>query len=182
MPNFAIYHPERFTTGTRILILTGRNKDGVEKRTITKVAYESSEFLPKLMELIECSRPGERVYASLAARNVCKAIRLFKQKQLDADYTPNPLEFYYNLENAWVSALMDKTAQVEKLWLFDCDNAAEIRLVEQELSLFYDRPESPYWYETKNGAHCIVQAFNRSLITDAAQKLIKENPLMLWSY
>jgi hypothetical protein len=175
-----ILHPSRFRCGTRILMLVGRNKDGVEKqRVINRVSHSSIDFNKLWTELSLISKPGERIYASVNARNVKKASRIFKIKQLDSEYDQDPLEFYRKLEARWISSLMNVTAREDKYLLFDCDTAEDKVAVEKEvLPLVKDY----YSYKTVNGLHYIVEPFNRSKLTESAKKILKENAFLLLSY
>ena len=178
-----LYHPATFMQGTRVLHLRGRHKDGLqEQRSILKISYDESGFKKAYGELISLLQPGERIYAAAGARDMKKATRLFRERQLASEFEGNPFAFYRQLESQWASALMAPTSQHEKLWLFDCDSSEERQWVEIELGQAYDRPKDPYWYETKSGAHAIVQPFDRSRLGPTVRSLIHENPYLLWAY
>ena len=178
-----ITHREEWYTGTRVLLLKGRNKDGVaEKRSIQRISHNSEQFYLALVELYNLSREGERIYASASTRSMSKAIRKFKERVLESDYNPEPQKFFQDLDNKWVSCLMSPEVQQDKIWLFDCDSEDELDIARLGLSKHYDRPMAPYEYATKNGTHILVQPFNRSPLDDAVKSLIQVNPLMLWGY
>ena len=81
-----IDHPDRFKAGTRVLMLAGRHKDGLEQqRKIIRVAHTSDEFDRVYADLSAMRAPHERIYGSAAARDMAKAIRRFKEAQLAAD-------------------------------------------------------------------------------------------------
>lgn len=177
-----INHPNTFKSGTRVLMLTGRNKDGVTcQRKVLRVSLNAEQFDVALGELVKISEPNERIYASAGRRSIQKASRLFRKRQLDSEYDQNPMEFYEKLSTRWASCLMDPSAQEERLWLFDIDNDEDSELVVRELKSRSCDFES-YVYDTKNGKHVLVEPFNRLLISETMCSMIKENPMMLWGY
>jgi hypothetical protein len=178
-----IEHPASFMQGTRLVMLKGRNKDGVaEQRTILRVSYSADQFFRNLVHLTCELRAGERIYASAGERDVKKAIRLFKERQLAADYDDDPELFYRHIEARWASCLMDVKAQGDKLWLIDCDTAADAEIARAEIAAHYDRPMKPYAYATKSGEHIILQPFDRSKLSDRVRGMLQENAIMLWAY
>jgi hypothetical protein len=178
-----IQHPNSFKEGTRVLMLKSRHKDGItDERTITRVTHSLEQFDRELGELIGMLQPNERIYASAAKRSIGKAVRLFKQRQLDADYDDDPQRFYRALQDRWVSCLMAPTSEDDKLWLFDCDTIEETDRVRAEIQAHYDRPWMPYSYQTKNGTHILVTPFNIEPLTVVTCKLIHKNPIILWAY
>lgn len=178
-----IIHPKQFKEGTRVLFLKGRHKDGIEnERMLTRLSHDPTQFDRSIAEFVALARPGERIYASAGARDVRDAARWFKQRQIDADYDPDPLHFYRNLYQRWASALMQPGSQAEKFWLIDCDTPEHVELTRHALLNWYDRELPPYWYETKSGQHCIIQPFNRSRIDGRVAALMHDNPIMLWGY
>lgn len=182
-----IPHPGHYTVGTRVLILKGRNKDGAtDQRVIMRVTHEPGKFARALAELMSLQRPGERIYVTAGARDVSKAMRLFKERQLANDYAQDPLDFYCHIEARWISCLMAVEAQAEKLWLFDCDDLLaidETGTALSNLAALGHLPETTvYFYATKNGGHYITPPFNRTLLPDSVQARLQTNPLMLWAY
>ena len=178
-----IEHPKRFRDRTRVLFLKGRNKDGcTDQRTIMRTSHDPDEFDRRLAELVEAARPGERIYASAGPRAVAAAMRVFKERQLAADYDADPEAFYRSIEARWTSCLMAARAQDGKVWLFDCDQPADAARVEAELAEHCDHNVDAYRYATKSGVHIVVAPFNRSRLSDDVRRLIHDNPLMLWGY
>lgn len=179
-----IEHPAHFKTGTRVLFLKGRYKDGIEKqRMIGRVTHSVEHFNQDLAELAAMAEPGERIYGSAGERDMPKAIREFKRRQLDADYDGDPELFYRAINARWIAALMAPTSQMGKLWLFDCDTVEEstnamIEIVE----LVGAQTQFPYVYNSKSGQHIIARPFDRSKLSDGVRRLIHENPIMLWGY
>ena len=175
-------HPDQFKTGLRVLILKSRNKDGPsEKRSVVRSTKGVEDFDRVLRELAERAKEGERIYASAGQRCEKSAIREFKRRQLDADYDPDTLEFYLNVNRRWCSCAMLPSSQKEKFWLFDCDTAEQTEAVRLELSE-HCSDQIPYEYASKTGTHFIVNPFNRTLLSLATQELILENAQMLWGY
>jgi hypothetical protein len=101
---------------------------------------------------------------------------------VDTEWNPYPEDFYKNLNNHWVSCLMDKTSVLkeDKLWMFDCDSEQDY----VSLSLELERLSVPvhYSYATKNGHHVVVKPFDRSKLSEQFSSILSDNPLMLWSY
>ena len=183
MPLHALTQPAHYKAGARVLVLRARSKDGGhEPRTISRASFSAAEFDRQLESLIGLLRPGERVYASAGARDVPKAIRLFKERQLAADYDPDGGAFYRSIESRWFSCLMDPRCQAEKIWLFDCDSAEDASRVRQELAQRDGLPAPAYEYPTKSGLHFVVLAFDKSRLTDHTRALIHDNALMLWAF
>jgi len=178
-----IEHPERYKVGTRVLFLKSRHKDGIsDERHLTRVTHSVVAFDAALGELAALSADGERIYGSAGARDLSKAVRLFKERQLAADYDADPGAFYRNLEDRWASALMAPTSQLDKLWLFDCDAPDEAAVVTADLARIGIRGEALYQYASKSGTHIIAEPFDRTLISSRAAAHIHANPLMLWGY
>lgn len=122
-----IEHPYIFRTGTRVMMLKGRNKDGnTYQRCIMRATHDAGAFNRAFAELENMALPGERIYASATERNMTAAVRLFKQRQLDNDYDEHPMEFYRKLNSRWCSILSNpKCESKPKTWLWDCDNDDE---------------------------------------------------------
>ena len=176
-------HPAHYKSGARLLVLRSRHKDGATTlRTVTRASFSPDEFDRQLEALAELLRPGERIYANAGARDVPRAMRLFKERQLAADYDTDTAAFYRNIEQRWFSCLMDTRCQAEKIWLFDCDTAEDTALVRDALSKLDCLPSAPYEYATKSGAHFVIPAFDKSQLTDHTGALIHDNALMLWAF
>jgi len=175
-------HPTTYTNGTRVLMLCSRNKDNIttKKRSIFRVSHNSDEFAKALEELCTLKAVGERIYASLNTSCIKKASRLFKQRQLDAEYDKVPLDFYHRLQDRWVSCLRTPSSLETHLWMFDCDSFEEYEELVDELNLL--GVVRLYVYPTKNGFHVIVNPFNKSILSEKSEALIHLNGMMLWSY
>lgn len=176
-----IDHPEEYTTGCRVLFLKGRHKDGIEdERLAVEITHDSDHFKKMKADLVSRARPSERLYVSAAPRSLEKAVRQFKQWQLDNDYAAKPLEFYQRLERRWISSLMAQTSVERelKLWMFDCDTPQEYLTVREMLQSI---EVQPYVYNSKSGQHVVVRPFNQ-LLAGSLRTKIDTNPLMLWGY
>ena len=197
-PRTDIDHPASFTEGVRVLLLMQRAKDGGSAKTdraaVTKVVTQSStEFLEELAKLRGLWKPDYRIYSTINARSLDKAIRIFKYRQLDADYfaQSDREAFYLDLDNRWISCLKDNRAAAPRhnLFLIDIDiegpedyPADDVRQWLQQLG------HHVHDYKTRNGDHFICHPFNPAYFMNAtkwAGKLndtIHKNALMLWSY
>jgi hypothetical protein len=177
-----IEHPESFTDGTRVLMLKSRHKDGIaEERAILRVSHGVDRFRRQMNYLLEIMRPSERIYASAGQRDLKKAIRLFKERQLEADYAGEPEEFYRHIDARWASCLMAPAAQLEKFWVFDCDTPEDSMSVRNEY--FADGAKvEPYCYRSKNGEHIVVAPFNRSRLSGPVNALLHDNAIILWAH
>lgn len=173
-----INHPDRFKEGIRILHLIERNKDSNQNKThALEISRSVEEFDKKLNRLLSLGVPNTRIYASTSQRDIHKAIRLFKERQLDADYDESTWKFYNNLQARWISCLSNPKCVVkeDKLWLFDCDTPEEYIWCMGSLG-----PMEKYTYETKNGQHIIVKPFNMHEYSEGLNP--HKNSLMLWAY
>ena len=182
-----IEHDKKWKEGIRVLMLVNRAKDGAAPRaTILRISTDAVSFDKCWSQLITLSHKNERIYASAGPRDIVKAARKFKERQLDSEYDRDPMDFYRGIDTRWKACLMSIIAQVkeEKVWLFDCDSEAEYELVIRELGRHYpgDAKLVPYTYPTREGRHILVQPFNRSKLSDEANKLLQMNPMMLWGY
>ena len=189
-----ISHPSSFKDGVRVLLLMLRAKDGGSAKTDRKatkkiITRSPAEFDEALEELRSLWQPDQRIYATINARSIEKAIRIFKYRQLDAEWFDevDRHNFYLDLENRWISCLKDKSASVGSLFLFDIDNdLLDHEQIFDDLKMLRLDTEalgaSAYWYRTRNGWHFISKPFNPKLAPLAAQPLLMKNALMLWSY
>lgn len=176
-------HGSRFMVGARVLMLKSRNKDGVaSQRTVLRTSYNTNQFETQMRSLVGIAAENERIYVSAGPRDIKRAIRLFKERQLASEYDNDPVAFYRELQTRWESCLMHPSAQEEKLWLFDCDDADQHATVCSELEKYYDRPMVPYAYNSKSGHHVITQPFDRTRLSEPVRNLIHDNPIMLWAY
>lgn len=174
-------HKPEFMTGTRVLLLKGRHKDGEhEQRCIMRVTHDSDAFARAIGDLYVIKREHERIYATANRRSVKRAARIFKQRQIDAQYDQDEEMFYRAIDARWASCLMQQTVREDKFWMFDSDSAGdsvEIEAAINVLSVFVQ-----YRYKTKNGEHFIVAPFNREKLGTSLNAKLNLDPLMLWAY
>lgn len=180
-----IDHPPSMKNGTRVLLRTHRNKDGVRgpfRSSRTVVTHNVREFDQEFAFLHKTALPNERIYVSASQRDVGKATRLFRERQLEAEYDVDPLLFYKTLHNRWVSCLSAKTSTVasDKMWLFDCDSPSELDEVRAEIDRLHASRVREY--ETKNGTHVLTRPFNRETLSETALACMDTNPMALWAY
>ena len=184
--NRIIQHTWDHVSGTRVLMLKGRKKDDILlTRTLLRVTHDIGQWAKAMNELTKLALPGERIYTTVAPRCMSKAIRRFKEMELNSQYDQHPEAFYKDIDNRWASALMQPNAQEKKYWMFDIDREDDRNKVVYWLDKMEEISEwdvSPYEYETKNGRHIICEPFNRTMLPAGIRSLIHENPLMLLAY
>ena len=178
-----IKHPKEFKQGVRILMLTLRSKDGGKSnnpdRVSLKMISRCEEDFDKCLEKLSLQRKEqERIYSTIDERDMDKAIRIFKERQLDADYydTENRISFYTDIWNRWIGSLQSPKARINTLFLVDIDeedNEEFIReeIKENELKIIHE-------YKTKKGRHLILYPFNPNLVSFKVNK----NFMMLWEF
>lgn len=179
-----LQHPEEFKTGLRILIRMTRNKDGgkgnVDRHALKYITRSPEEFDRKLNEMLLTADDNERVYSTVDERDVNKSIRIFKHRQLDAEYDEDPTDFYRDFSNRWLSCLQSPQARKGSLFLWDCDERQDFNdLMHNLLPL----DVILHWYETKNGHHIITKPFEYpKKVPERYHKLLHKNALILWAY
>jgi len=192
-----INHPEEFKQGVRILMRTLRSKDGGKKnnpdRVAEKLVSRSPEEFDKIFEhLLKNRKDQERIYSTVDARNLDKAIRKFKYDQLDADYFDKESRnsFYIDIYNRWISALQSPQSRDGTLFLIDIDNGEnDEKKIRTDLEALFQGlsgmmgglqfvPKIVDDYRTKNGCHIITTPFNPSLFPHE----VKKNSMILWAY
>lgn len=185
-----INHPHEFKEGVRILMRCKRNKDGQGSsggdRSSKKIITSSpQEYDEALQSLIEGTQGGERIYATVDKRSWPKAIRGFKQKQLDNDYASDDTRhsFYKDVSNRMVSCLQGPTARLSSLFLFDCDEPQQYDSLVKELLSAVGVSGIIHTYQTKNGFHIITKPFEYPKLLDAKwHPLIQKNAMMLIAF
>lgn len=178
--------------GFRVVLLVHRSKEGgfnnTHRRHLKKIITRNSqEFFDTIAELKEFMDKDERTLRIYSTANSCdlsKAIRLFKQRQLDRDYETLELrdQFYLDLKNQFISCLMDNSCRVTKNFLFDLDECDD-RSFRQIYERIKKHTEIVLSYPTKNGYHIIAVPFNLAKLDD--DNLIKSaqgHNLMLVDY
>lgn len=162
-----------FTDGVRVLFLIWRNKEGAKvvrnlkiRKLISSDEEEFEKCLEQLLDLKE--RYAElplRIYSTVNKRNMDKAIRKFKELQLENDYQDKAqfYGFYKDIKNRWISSLMRPSSRLETQFIIDIDNEDKdyLKKIESEI---LEHTELIKKYKTKNGYHLIVKPFNPNLI------------------
>lgn len=171
------------TSGYRMIMLINRHKKGKDRnpnKSIRKISKNKEEFIKILQEFLDIKKEGERIYSCVNERDINKAIRIFKQHQLDADYFDNESKysFYLDVKNRWVSALMRPQAKKESYFLLDIDikNKNEVDDIVKRLRQI---TANFVKYQTENGYHIICPPFNPNLLSDVD---IKKDGLLLLDY
>lgn len=178
-------HPAWIKEGVRLMFRIHRKKEALDlprrpaKKVITTSPKEWDEAQADLLRDIE---PGERIYASAQPKNVEKAIRLFKERLLDADYQSDTFrhQFYHNCHKRWMSCLGDPTVSLEDFFLFDCDLPEDKEATLADLGAAQVEPRIGYM--TPNGYHLLTKAFNPALLSERVRKLIHRNPVILTAW
>ncbi len=171
------------TSGYRMLMLIDRSKCGTDRnknKSIRKISKNKEEFLEILQEFLDLKKDGERIYSCVNERDINKAIRIFKQNQLDADYYDEESRnsFYLDIKSRWISAIMRPQAKKESSFLLDIDTKDKIEL--EDIKKRLCKISSNYVrYETKNGYHFICPPFNPELLQGID---IKKDGMLLLDY
>lgn len=165
-----------FTNGFRVILLIHRSKDGAkhnsrhERMLFTRDEKEYEEALAFLLEeRAKHTLQGLRVYATVNARDLKKAIRCFKVEQLNMDYQSDQVmsDFYSAIKGRFASALMRPTSKAESFFVFDVDSPMTL---DQALGIIDRSGFSDMivkQYATKNGWHIITQPFNHTKLEEA---------------
>lgn len=158
-----------FMEGYRVLFLIHRSKEGgTNKGTkmYKEISKNSEDFINKLTYLYERANIEQlggkkpiplRIYSSANNRDIKKAVRKFKENQLDADYN-SVTDFYTDIKNRFISSLMSPSARKTKLFLIDVDDNKEAPIV--EFFLRKNGIDILKEYKTVNGKHFITEPFN----------------------
>jgi hypothetical protein len=173
--------PETFTDGIRGILLLKRNKDGeignAQKKAIKIISLNTSEWkkiVSELHELQQTSHQDYRIYSSVNARDLQKAIHEFKRRQLENDFARREEfeSFYVDVKNRFFSCLMNPNCRAENNFLIDCDTPEEYEYAQLQ---FMNSGLILLEYKTKNGRHIITKPFNPN---DYGNMQIKKDDLM----
>ena len=169
--------------GVRVLFIIARKEVKGNKKMHKRISRNAEEFAQQLEELLIIQRESEiplRIYSSVNSRDVNKAIRKFKETQLQNDYDneSNKLDFYCDVKNRFLSALMVPSSRSSRNFLIDIDDPAQLDKCKEVLSPL---TEILLEYPTKNGFHLVVKPFNVSLL-NLPDVTINKDGLMLLAY
>ena len=187
-----------FTDGVRVLFLIWRKKEGAKVDRNLKirklVSLDEEEFEKCLEQLLDLKeRYAElplRIYSSVNKRNMDKAIRKFKELQLENDYQDKAqfYGFYKDIKNRWISSIMRNSSRLETQFIIDIDNEDKdyLKKIESEI---LEHTELIKKYKTRNGYHLIVRPFNPNLIKSYGKDVhiyedvsLKKDDLVLLDY
>lgn len=179
-----------YTDGVRLVMVIYRAKEGAQSANNDKyrkyIVNGPDEYLKAIIKALEfCESKPEipfRIYASVNSRNIKKAIHLFKQNQLDADYYDEDSKnnFYLDIKNRMISALMTPSSRAEGMFLVDCDSTeADHEAMGQLAELGVEILDH---FPTKNGWHMITEPFNPNLFKPMKEVEIKKDGLLLLKY
>jgi len=180
---------EAFTSGYRVLFLIHRNKEGGNtnntkaRKLISRNADEFKKLLRELVKEKKYSDIPYRIYSSLNERNFEKTIRQFKYEQLEADYYDQEQKenFYLDIKNRFIGALMQPAQRKSSLFMFDVDDE-EGRDVMGEALCVLPPEHIVMQYKTKNGWHIITMPFDYTKITFPKGCEFKKDGLILLAY
>ena len=176
-----------FTDGVRLVQLILRSADGgIGNGTKVKkyISTNKVEFYDCVLECLMykyLSNKNYRIYSTVNARDVSKAIRQFKQSQLDNDYNGDEIRnsFYNDVRNRWISALMKPSSKVTSYFIMDVDTndagAIRGRLDEINAEILTD-------YKTKNGWHIVTKPFNPELVSGIKDVTVAKDALILLKF
>jgi len=179
---------QEYTTGTRVLILVKRSKDGghqnseYKRRALRQVTNDTEDFAKALeiMLMLQATTHNEyRVYSTVNPQSLLNGERLLKEKMLNTDYsdTGQKVNFYQRLEDRWVGCLVaSKTPSGEKKFIIDVDkfdDSDALNFCTENNIHIYRK------YQTKNGWHLIVEPFNSALLSKDIADLQKEGLILI---
>lgn len=172
---------DSFMEGYRGVLLLHRNKDGeignAQRNALKRISSNSKEWLWHIHEFDQLRRTDpfytdHRIYSSVNARNMDKSIRLFKERQLEADYDKNEnhFGFYQDIENRFFSCFMNPKTALTSYFIIDCD------LEEARVDALKFLPEGQLIldYPTKNGRHLLTHPFNPTLLANSKAEIKKD--------
>lgn len=177
-----------FTEGLNLILLIHRAKEGAEranndkvKKVIVKDRKEYEETVYNLLVKTQESGLPYRIYASCAPRDVTKAIRKFKQEQLDADYFGEAEKhgFYTDIFNRFFGCLATPSSSAETRFLIDLDSREEEADCLKQIGNAGLNDHVLKRYYTKNGMHVVMRPFNPELLGPFAANIHKDGLILL---
>lgn len=182
-----------FKTGWRVIIMLLRQKDGGHNRpdyhAKKYLVNGVDEFNEKFTYLKDLKRKESaipyRIYSSVNERDMNKAIRHFKQEQLDRDYDCDEIKhrFYVDIKNRFIGSAQRPQSRKSSYFLFDIDfqnPEDKIFVMQLKAHLRLDvYAEIIYEYETPHGYHIITKPFNYKLLEENVYYTIKKDAMML---
>lgn len=178
------FEKEWYKKGVRILMLIHRKKDGgpsqTDRRSIRYVSRNPKEFDKFYWILFKekrLSRAPLRIYSSVNARNVLRAIRLFKMQQIvgESQSIEDQIAFYTKSSTQFLSCLSKPQCAERKFFLVDVDDK-DGQDLNESLDSLKKFTEIIDVRKTPNGSHVIVKPFNYALTPDLE---IKKDAMIL---
>lgn len=178
--------PIQFKTGLRLIMLTLRGKDGGKKTKGDRVAKRRLSTCPEefdriVKEFEQIKTPEMRIYSAVNERDIKKAQREFKERQLEADYYAeyDRNKFYLDIENRWISCVMKPSCRAETFFLFDADNLTK-KTVGGAIDKIDEITDVIWHYKTKNGGyHIITKPFNPNLLKENFGEIHKDGLILV---
>lgn len=162
--------PDTFKEGYRGVLLLLRSKDGqhgnADRKALKQITRNTDEWTHVVNEFKRMRKYPEyehhRIYSSINARDIGRAIREFKVRQLSADYDDGELvfDFYTDIKNRFFSCLMNPISKMTSYFLIDCDSLDEYNHAMASLQDAALIDKIIFEYKTRNGFHIITQPFN----------------------
>lgn len=151
-----------FVGGLRCIMCIRRAKDGKKKVFKKQLVQGSEQYRDALVAALALKEenPGMRIYASVNERDPKKAIREFRRRVEEQLYDPDPMQFYSNLRQQFLSSAQIKSSRTGKTFLWDVDSPATISDFHDFYAGYTDAPEIYRQYATKNGWHVLTPPFN----------------------
>ena len=178
---------KEYTEGVRVLFLLHRNKEGGGNNEHSKIrkiiTTNTDEFLEALTELEDLKNESKlplRIYSTVNPRNMEKAIRKFKEMQLESDYQDEKSRygFYFDVKNRLISALMRPSSKADSNFLIDLDNCCE-RSLKTICKKLEKKTEILMTYNTKSGYHVITKPFDYTKLDDDRIQVNPDGLLLL---
>lgn len=175
---------DQFKEGYRILMLINRKKESgistTDRKHIRCITKDINTFNITLEVLRQQKQKGQRIYCSVNSRNIIKAIRLFKKRQLDNDYafTDQKEDFYCDIENRFISCLQNPEARNSKNFLIDLDSDA-IQPYVDVCSQLDDLTSTLYVKATPNGFHIVTEPFDSAKFHHPKATILKDAMLFI---
>lgn len=182
-----ISHPPMFKEGVRLLMRILRKKDGgptaTDRASRRYISTNPEEFDAHLAKLKSQLLPGERIYSSSGPRDLAKAIRKFRIRQVECETEENPHDFYLNIENRWLSCLASPECsdRAGRVWLLDIDEQRDEAFITGILTRL-NIPILDDYRTTGGGRHIIVKPFNTAGFELPLSLVLKKDVLMLWAW
>lgn len=179
--------PDFLKSGYRILILVKRNKDRSEgelrttdRKNVRVIVCGAEQFDQELARLSALRLPNERIYSSVNERSMHKAIRMFKERQLQNDYesTENKEAFYSDIQNRFLSCLQNPSCKASSLFLIDVDHKIMDK-IEATKELLAKHTEIIFEKETINGFHFVTKPFNPNVVEFMDLSIKKDDMLFI---